>query len=671
MYSFLLVFELVVNVGASIYAPDPAGLRSGEIIPISDPSGIVLVPNGYVTVGNLQWNLVTHLNLTSTCGDVTEIHSPVKKLIAKIPDKTDSFEAIALNTAILTEGIVRKSLSLCRGFEKLAEKKTRTPREAWISAGGSALKKIFGVATDEDVAILTDSMEALKTSVLTTSHVEAKLLTIANASWTREEVLTSSVSGIAQDLLETQTLVQKTRKSLILALNSVNKTINNILLLEDAHHLFASAISLYFEVSEMEEILRISADNRLTQRLIPVDRLDRILQNIETKLPKNLKFHINRIDSLFTLYTEPLLSTFTNGKEFLFSYAIPLWSKSSSYYIYDVLSYPVPIENSTLYGQITELPDHFLLSHSGEKFTELNEKDLSQCTKGVLRKCDINNEIRSTDGSTCISSVALSTKNYQTLCSKKIMKKPRSFARRLINSDSWFIYSMNETEPTLECDNQRKTFTHEIKKMAFFVKIPTKCTMRFDNMYLPKHYVGRTIIPSAWLHEKKQKTKPKTRVPIFSNAELRELLHTKRNESVERKQGLLRGEEGETRDGNKNTIIENLVPDLGLNFAVLKALIHQTDRAVLSDPALLKYHFMKQETWLSIFISVALGFTISMFVSFCVKPTVRKIQNYSRNVRFERENRVQRELRQFIATVQPLIAGHEERIERRMIQNEV
>jgi|TARA_B110000196_G_scaffold176751_1_gene151542 hypothetical protein len=279
-----------------------------------------------------------------------------------------------------------------RTLESLYNHDTKITR-GLIDGIGTAAKFLFGVATNDDVSSIKESVKLLEKSTLTAVHISEKL----------ESVVKLSALSIAKLTLQHNDLVNTTTKiarELELALDKskirdlkVTRAITLEAVRDAKLDITRFMSDTAFIIQDLIRELREADKGTLSPNLLPPHELKGILESRKDSiLGKNVKLmEIQDEADLRTLYKLAQTELVYTKTSTFIQISIPLILKDEIVTRYKIFSTQVPISEDSTNRFEVQIPKGVILKTPLNRVILLSEKDLSSCS--LVRShlyCDIS-----------------------------------------------------------------------------------------------------------------------------------------------------------------------------------------------------------------------------------------------------------------------------------------
>lgn len=267
---------------------------------------------------------------------------------------------------------------------------------------GDLSTTLFGTATFHDVQVLAQHIQLLAKRVGKTNlalqrngkHVSSFIQTTTNR-------LDNAFKAINDNHLMVTKLYSNLKKS-ISDLTSVTSFVTSVLTDQ-----ITISTDYFSSLEELRHSIIRLIENQLSPHLIPPHTLVNTLTDIEGMLKStHHSFRIATTDYKY-YYSQPNFLFARDSNNIYITIKIPLTHVDSPFDLYDVISLPVPVDNSTTHAtQLLELPDLLGVTRNRNYFIELSQQLFQSCSKfGNEHFCSFQPTLRSAIHPSCLFSI--------------------------------------------------------------------------------------------------------------------------------------------------------------------------------------------------------------------------------------------------------------------------
>ncbi len=283
---------------------------------------------------------------------------------------------------------------------------TRSKR-ALINFGGDVLHSLFGVARSKDLLVLQGHVKTLATYLENTrSEFLEHESEMASIMATVDERLVDAARAITANHAELEELSSAVDNEL----RELNEIWRSSLLIVSSYRDKVTKIQM--RMLEVMSGINELTYSRLSPYLVPTDLLRKALDQVQSVLmDRHPNFYVVHKDSAF--YYQHTVSTVYRYKDsILITIDIPVVAGYHKYLVHEVLSVPVPIDDSKNHSTIAlGLPDYIGLDLHSNSYVELQSKQYDQCLGKWEKHCPTMLTERSTSYPSCALAILFQLKD--------------------------------------------------------------------------------------------------------------------------------------------------------------------------------------------------------------------------------------------------------------------
>ena len=564
-------------------------------------TGLVFLPLNDFYLSNAAWKVYLTVPYDPLCLHVQNVYN-------EIQNKTNAFfNSIGNKTEV--EGwktyFQHSAQSLVRTFQTCASIQSlhghSRQKRALIDVGGKLLHSLFGVSTDQELSEVKTDLETVRAAMKNYSSVEAKQLTLINETWTRVTEDHQRVKFLTEGFIKIRGQDTAIMKQVNSALSEERGILQHVLASELVNSATRLTQEIRQQIEKIEAILVAAANNVLHIELLGPTELNKILQEVEQKLPGGFELLLP-IATPHLYYQENILQSFSTEDGFAFLLKIPLRSASTGFHLYLAKPLAVPLKNSTLYAFVHSTPPYFAISQDRETYLELNHEDLDQCTQGPIKLCATLSPIRHKDSPSCLAALFFGRQDeIHSQCPRMIVQNPEPMATRIPNSNQWYISLPKASKMKLSCPNIGKDrySGRSSTQMTGIVRVsvPNYCTMEGPGFDLPVQFTGSTHI--SWNN--------------FSLLDVKEevesLFSTRDMHFLSEKPNITKDIQPSPTPNLVHRILNDTLARYDKRPADLdnlRAQLESTDAKLFTKSSHLAYHVKKPSTWFPVLLTLAI-----------------------------------------------------------------
>jgi hypothetical protein len=223
---------------------------------------------------------------------------------------------------------------------------------------------------------------------------------------------------------------------------------------------------------------------RLPVTLFPPLQVQAVQRDIKAILPAGWSLSPSvQAGDTWKVYKEAkvILAAISNGLRIFIH--LPVFEFPLSFTLYEVISLPRPVNNSTQGAQFHPLPSFLAVASDRQAFVELTASDSSHCLSSTTSICPISRAInRKHRESSCAMALFLKDdKKSRMQCSTRLAQWTGQQTVYL-GHRRWGYSTDQETTITITCPNGRGKTSTLIKREPFDVfEVPMACTAHTDD----------------------------------------------------------------------------------------------------------------------------------------------------------------------------------------------
>ncbi len=420
---------------------------AATIIPINAEAnaGVLFVREDELVIARHRWSFVTELNLQD-----------FKRMLVSLQVQVREFGSLLQNTQVechkdrsvwelcntLQEesAITKEELShLLQEVTELYEfavgsELPSRKRRGLINAGGSVLKFLFGVSTEDDMSGFNKRID----------KVAADSKDLVHISEIHTSVLKNLDHGVKRNTKRLSEVVIKVAN----ATSSFKKWRLNIhsqlTLSASARILQAEFSQTRHVVGEVLQAVMLLERGQLHPTLVKPSLFLPILSGIRAQLPSGLDYLLPpTLKTLRKFYEFCHVELLAVGENIRMVITIPLKQVDETFYLYKIYPWPTAVLNNT--ALVIETPtNHFALSADKKSYVELTESELDRCRNyGVVQVCELNVMVYENPFITCAYALFMGLQQYSDLCVRNVVIHPQPRVVFIEDAGVW-VYNVPE-----------------------------------------------------------------------------------------------------------------------------------------------------------------------------------------------------------------------------------
>ena len=490
----------------------------------------------------------------------------------------------------------------------------RIRRDAVLPIFGKILHSLFGVSTDHQYQLLKADLADVAAVMQNYSNIAGKQLTYINET---NSLLFQQQRTLFQLREQIQNLPQNFSFEMTGVRTEMHTLAKTLLASRNFQLVQLMAETFHQHLQTVDDIFLSASEGRLHNKLLPPTTLRNELRKIEKLLPDQFSFEIP-IQQLYIYYSQPYLQTVTTGSGFAFLLKIPLRHGKDSFQLYSARSFPVRLPNSTLFGEIVNIPPYIAISDSKTQYVELSYSDMLNCVGNVLKTCSLSIPIRSFTSPTCLSALYKGQNEFvHSLCEKRISQYSQTHAFRIPHTDLWLIALSKPMKLQLHCLSPSKTthrglFSKRLLQGVIAISIPSRCTITGDDFSLPASFSEITALDWTGFQAEDLPLSPTT---LFSddNLQLLSEIPPLQNRTMKKSYS----------NSDHKTLLDILqkYDKRARSFDDLRQEIDATRKHVFSSTDAFTKHLSEPATWATIFATIAVSTILATLAYLIVRSS--------------------------------------------------
>ena len=366
------------------------------------------------------------------------------------------------------------------------------------------LHSLFGVVTDDQVAGLRANMVNLAKNQVDISHVLEESLSIINTSRISIDRNRQTINDILNSLTEMDRKMESITGALELQIHELSHFIQVYtqldLVVEELKRFMLKGL---FLIEHLKVQLSFMSLSKLSTSIVNPFELKRILNDIGSRLPPNLRLPSQTKDGLWAYYHSLELTTVLEKDRIIVIIVLPLLQYDNHFEIYKAINLPVPLINEAVKTSDTHtMVARYDLESAGlainlqrTKYVLLSKTHLKECTNPRLGVCNMKLPIYPVNLSNkCIVALFLNSRGKITeFCHKTVM--PNSYVPQAIYiaDGLWVIISQKELRFSVTCQKGNSTSKSLIIKAPLdVIAVDSKCEASNDYLSLMPYYMSET-----------------------------------------------------------------------------------------------------------------------------------------------------------------------------------
>ncbi|MEW8543129.1 MAG: hypothetical protein AB2693_06300, partial [Candidatus Thiodiazotropha sp.] len=366
------------------------------------------------------------------------------------------------------------------------------------------INALFGVITEDQVASLRANMANLAKNQVDISHVLEESLSIINTSRLSIDRNRQTINDILNSLSDMDRKMETITGALELQIHELSHFVQVYtqldLVVEELKRFMLKGL---FLIEHLKVQLSFMSLSKLSTSIVNPFEFQRILADIGSKLPPNLRLPSKPKDGLWAYYHTLELTTVLEEDRIIVIIVLPLMQYDNHFEIYKAINLPVPLMNEAIKTSDTHtMVARYDLESAGlainlqrTKYVLLTDSHLKACTNPRLGVCNMKLPIYPVNLSNkCIVALFLNSRGKITeFCHKTVM--PNSYVPQAIYiaDGLWIIISQKELRFSVTCQKSNSALKSLIIKPPLdVVAVNSKCEASNDYLSLMPYYMSET-----------------------------------------------------------------------------------------------------------------------------------------------------------------------------------
>lgn len=366
-------------------------------------------------------------------------------------------------------------------IKQLIPEKPRTTDEvrtkrSLVPGLGELLEELAGTATEREVKRNEKHMKkVVKKYEYFANTFQQHENSFASFMDTTDSRISNAIRGIELN----HEMISNITHDLVLSMDSylqVWSTLNSIMIQQVRHTQTIDMQTQQLALGVQEAVM-----GKLSPFLVPVGVLNRTLNHIQRILDASYpKFHIAKVNTGYFYNTLAITATRVQNVLIL-QLDVPITSSFTVFDVYEVLSFPVPINDSTHHAsQLLDFPPYFAASR--DHYIEMTKFMYDQCVGQDVKHCPFVLGQQKLSTPSCMSSIFYNynddVKNY---CDFRFVHSGvKSF---ILELEPGKILMSEAQSVKIDCDNTQSVKEFGCKFCVF--TLPCQCSLSTSNFVLP------------------------------------------------------------------------------------------------------------------------------------------------------------------------------------------
>jgi hypothetical protein len=366
-----------------------------------------------------------------------------------------------------------------------------------VDAGGWLAKQLFGVATEQDLAMLRNHIIQLEDTISQSnesfsqfkenlqsygSKINKRVDNIRDGLTLHHKLLNDTMQHIGK-IERTMFNIEPQLNTFYKRQHKITKYINLLHVYNVQHiHLLNALVR---DSSERLQGVQSLVEGYLPVILIPPHVLESYIYKLDRFLKENHPgFSITHMKAKYYYHVKNIMYARTNRNLFI-SVKIPLSSTDTIFKLYNIDTVPVPMGPIEFHSEINNVPTYFAISSDNQFYLELAESDIKDCFGKTVKRCKQIMAIKERVLASCISSIFF--QDHATaikLCKGKVIGNETAFQTKIIDLGSGkLLVSTDHRHWIKSCAS--KPPVEFIGCLYCIIKVPCACSIRGSQFFIP------------------------------------------------------------------------------------------------------------------------------------------------------------------------------------------
>jgi hypothetical protein len=339
-------------------------------------------------------------------------------------------------------------------------------------------KSLFGFATENDVNILESHIKSMTQDTAKLAKAFEYQTSNLSSFMTNTD---KRISNLVQGIKTNNNLIVLISSNVRHSVEELSKTWATLI------QVFASEIHTKFVIQKFLDDTLIGIhdllNNQLSPYLVPATSLLKTLQNISQELQQHYPlFHISNTHPAYYYRAHSVIYNRHNNSLFI-SIRIPLTSSSPLFDIYQIITFPIPINHTSDHATIIkDLPHYLAISSDHTKFLEFSLSYLQSCVGTRVLHCPMFLPEKLVENPSCAVALFLNDKSLiQNVCIFHFIEHGIFLFGLEISPGN--ILLSNVSTIVMSCP--AKPLETKTGCTMCTVILPCHCTMQADTLHIP------------------------------------------------------------------------------------------------------------------------------------------------------------------------------------------
>lgn len=366
-------------------------------------------------------------------------------------------------------------------------------KRALVPIVGKALSFLFGTVSKSDLRKISRNINVLADNQETIIHVLNDSLSILNVTRVQVQENRHAIRQITEMI---QTLDERLNyfvDSLKTYLTHLTDFILaylqiDLMILE----LRENVEKTLFYMDDVKMQLDQLSLGHLSPSVLPSFQLKRILLDIQSKLPDNLKLPKNP-QAVWYYYQVLNCVTLIKDHQFITIVNVPLLDRNSEFSIYEIHNIPLPYQQTGMVANYELETNHLAVNTKQTEFALLTTVDVARCAAPLTQFCTIHKALYEVDESDlCV--ISLFTGNYASVkenCQTTVTVNAALPQAQYVSDGDWLVVAEKPLSFTVMCLDL-EPYQVQTQPPVFHVQLPINCEAYADDIVLPSYFTRQS-----------------------------------------------------------------------------------------------------------------------------------------------------------------------------------
>lgn len=501
-YPLLVVFPFLLLLNVVVGVP-----------PIIAKGGTLFKEVASVAFTESSWTIVSPLSPDSALPVADELRTWLTQQIAlaKTPSDRPKFNHRLMHHIVSRAGSFLKELHhvddrIRTTLNILNRPDTPRPKRGILDGGGTALKWLFGVATESDFERLNHQLGNLSVRQKEVVHLLEHQASVVNESLSESRKNTLMVKELADRYTRAGKMISKLSSTV--ADNAALEEIRLELMMQIEETFDAIVVTLNWLIQYADDLevgMATLAGQRLPPQFFPPYLLEKVLETIVRNLPKGwaLATTLHPGSALWSVYRSAKVSVAETASGLMMFIRIPVFEQLHRFTLYRIFSLPEPTSMGQRGIIYANLPNYLAASADRDTYIELSTDEAASCVSTNVPFCHFHAPIgRRLVKSSCSLAIFLNDAEKEAKLCKRRFVDWRGTEAVYLGQRRWAVSSVSPQDVVITCPSDDSSHTLRVPRIGIF-EIPPTCSARTAEWIFPGSTNGRSdarrrsILPSS------------------------------------------------------------------------------------------------------------------------------------------------------------------------------